>query len=215
MEQDARAGALAYRLLDAQHTNRHLAYYLLGEGVGLGVIDGNATINGELGAATEIGHVSIDMNGRPCECGNIGCLERYCSAVAIHEELNNDGTIVPNSASMTHREACTALFERANSGDSAAIALVQQIGTYAGYGCVTIINAFNPKRIIIGDIVSGGGDLLLSAIQKVVNERAIPVLAANTTIMLSELSSDATITGGAAVAIEQFLTNPSQFFDEL
>ncbi len=215
MEQDARAGALAYRLFDAAHENRHLAYYLIGEGVGLGVIDHDDTINGELGAATEIGHVSIDMNGRECECGNRGCLERYCSAVAIHDELNARPELVPNSASLTHRKACNALFELANSGNSDAIELVQRIGTYVGYGCVTIINAFNPKRIIIGDIVSGGGELLLSAVQRVVNERVIPELAARTTIMLSELPADATVTGGAAVAIEALLSHPGAFMDDL
>lgn len=47
--------------------------------MGLGVIDNGRLINGFLGAATEIGHISIDVNGRPCDCGNVGCLERYCS----------------------------------------------------------------------------------------------------------------------------------------
>ncbi len=80
IEQDARAGALAHYLFDPSvHADDNLAYYLVGEGVGLGVIDNGRLINGFLGAATEIGHISIDVNGRPCDCGNVGCLERYCS----------------------------------------------------------------------------------------------------------------------------------------
>ena len=43
---------------------------------------------GAHGTATEIGHVSVDVNGKPCDCGNVGCRERYCSANAIHERLN-------------------------------------------------------------------------------------------------------------------------------
>ena len=84
IEQDARAGALAQYLFDPNPANENLAYYLLGEGIGLGVIDHGTVINGSLGAATEIVHVSIDVNGKACDCGNVGCLERYCSAVAIH-----------------------------------------------------------------------------------------------------------------------------------
>ena len=77
IEQDARAGALAHYLFDPSvHADDNLAYYLVGEGVGLGVIDNGRLINGFLGAATEIGHISIDVNGRPCDCGNVGCLER-------------------------------------------------------------------------------------------------------------------------------------------
>ncbi|KFI59517.1 ROK family transcriptional regulator [Bifidobacterium gallicum] len=210
IEQDARAGVLSYRLFGQGDADRHLAYYLLGEGVGLGVIDGDETINGELGAATEIGHVSIDVNGRSCECGNVGCLERYCSAVSIHEELNESG-IVADSESMTHREACEALFRLAASGNSQAVAMVQRIGTYVGYGAVTIINTFNPSRIIVGDIVSGGGDLLLSAIRRVVDARILPELNARTTIVLADASADASTKGAAGVAVEHFLANPSAF----
>ena len=73
IEQDARAGALAHYLFDPSvHADGNLAYYLVGEGVGLGVIDNGRLINGFLGAATEIGHISIDVNGRPCDCGNVG-----------------------------------------------------------------------------------------------------------------------------------------------
>ena len=75
IEQDARAGALAHYLFDPSvHADDNLAYYLVGEGVGLGVIDNGRLINGFLGAATEIGHISIDVNGRPCDCGNVGSL---------------------------------------------------------------------------------------------------------------------------------------------
>ena len=96
IEQDARAGALAHYLFDPSvHADDNLAYYLVGEGVGLGVIDNGRLINGFLGAATEIGHISIDVNGRPCDCGNVGCLERYCSTPAIHDTLIADGTVVP------------------------------------------------------------------------------------------------------------------------
>ena len=109
IEQDARAGALAHYLFDPSvHADGNLAYYLVGEGVGLGVIDNGRLINGFLGAATEIGHISIDVNGRPCDCGNVGCLERYCSTPAIHDTLIADGTVVPGAADMTHTEAARA-----------------------------------------------------------------------------------------------------------
>lgn len=211
IEQDARAGALAQYLFDPRPDNEHLAYYLLGEGVGLGVIEHGETIDGARGAATEVGHISIDCEGRPCECGNRGCLERYCSAVAIHETLDEAGDIVPDSASMTHLEACEALFARAAAGDARALGLVRRIGTVVGYGCVTVINAFNPSRVVIGDIVAGAGEPLLEAVRAVVAERVLPELARSTAISLSRLPADAAVTGAAAVAITRFLEHPSWF----
>lgn len=265
VEQDARAGVLAENLFavaagaagatgtsDTGETDSTpdsvatsdgaaacLAYYLLGEGVGLGVIDHGSLINGALGAATEIGHVSIDVNGRPCECGNVGCLERYCSAVAIRDELiaanaanaakpgsttrPADSTEanpfsaavphIPGVESMTPAQAADALFIAANGGDAAAQTMVRHIGRYVGYGCVTIINAYNPQRIVLGDIVARGGEPLLSAAQSVVDERVIPQIADATSIELSKLRTDSTILGAAAVAVNQFLDHPSRFLD--
>lgn len=214
IEQDARAGALAQYLFDRDSTCENLAYYLIGEGVGLGVIDNGRLIDGSQGAATEIGHISIDVHGIPCDCGNVGCLERYCSAVAIHQRLL-DTDIVPDAGSMTHTEACRALFAEADAGNERAAALIHEVGRYAGYGCVTILNAYNPARIVVGDIVSEAGQPLLDAIHEVVAERAIPDIADETTIAISPLPTDATVTGAAAVAITQFLEHPSVFFDDV
>lgn len=214
IEQDARAGALAHYLFDpAFHTSDNLAYYLVGEGVGLGVIDNGRLINGFLGAATEIGHISVDVNGRSCDCGNIGCLERYCSTPAIHDMLVSEGMLVPDAATMTHTVATRALFAKANEGNEQAIAMVRSIARYVGYGCVTIFNGFNPKHIIIGDIVSEAGPLFLDEVLSTVEERSIPEIYNTTSITLSTLSADAAVSGAAAVAVTQFLEHPSMFFD--
>ena len=146
VEQDARAGALAQFLFNPELSEGSLAYYLLGEGIGLGVIDNGTIYYGEHGTATEIGHVSIDVNGKPCDCGNVGCLERYCSANAIHEQLNANPSIVPGCETMTHAQACAALFAKANAGDETATLLMLDVARYVGYGAVTIINAFNPTH---------------------------------------------------------------------
>ena len=214
IEQDARAGALAHYLFDPSdgHCN-NLAYYLLGEGVGLGVIDHGNLINGAQGTATELGHTSVDVNGLPCDCGNVGCLERYCSTPAIHDTLIADGTVVPGAADMTHTEAARALFAKAGDGDEAAIAIVREVARYVGYGCVTIFNGYNPEHIIIGDIVSEAGPILLDEVRATVAERAIPEINASTSISLSTLSADAAVSGAAAVAVTQFLEHPSVFFD--
>ena len=212
VEQDARAGAMAQYLFDPTITTENLAYSLVGEGVGLGVIDHGNIINGALGAATEIGHVSIDINGKPCDCGNVGCLERYCSAVVIHETIISRD-LVPHAKELGHAEACNALFQLADAGDARARLLVEEVGQYAGFGCVTIINGYNPERIVIGDIVAQGGQRLLHSIREIVDEHVPPALRYSTTIGLSTLHSAAVVCGAAAVAIIYFLDHPSMFFD--
>lgn len=213
VEQDARAGALAQYLFDPDNASDNLAYYLIGEGIGLGIIEQGRIIDGSRGVATEIGHVSIDLDGRPCDCGNVGCLERYCAAPAIHEMVVEAGDLIENADSLTHAQACRALFAKANGGDERARGIVRAAARYLAFGCVTIINMFNPERIIIGDIGADAGPLLLDEIQRVVDRHVIPELNEATTISLSELPSDAALGGAAAVAIVQFLEHPSMFFD--
>lgn len=213
VEQDARAGALAQYLFDPGNASDNLAYYLIGEGIGLGIIEQGRIIDGSRGVATEIGHVSIDLDGRPCDCGNVGCLERYCAAPAIHEMVVGAGDLIENASSLTHAQACRALFAKANGGDERAQGIVRAAARYLAFGCVTIINMFNPERIIIGDIGADAGPLLLDEIQRVVDRHVIPELNEATTISLSELPSDAALGGAAAVAIVQFLEHPSMFFD--
>lgn len=213
VEQDARAGALAQRLFATDGTCDNLAYYLLGEGIGLGVIDHGTLVNGQLGTATELGHTSVDIDGRPCDCGNVGCLERYCSAVAIHHDIDASGVLGPDSRSMTHRDACTALFAAADAGDGRAVEILDHALRYIGFGCVTICNMFNPERIIIGDILAAGGQRLLDRVIEITRRHVNPDIFRATTITLSELPSDAAVTGAAAVAITQFLEHPSMFFD--
>ena len=215
IEQDARAGVLANYLFDPETEagNANLAYYLVGEGVGLGIIDNGRIINGSLGTATVIGHVSIDVNGRPCDCGNIGCLERYCSTPAIHQMIIDDGTLIPDAATMSHTEACRKLFTLANAGNETALGMIRTIGRYVGYGCLIIFNAFNPRTIVIGDIVSEAGQPLLDEVKRIVKERAIPEIYASTTIRLTSTPTDAAVLGAAAVAISYFLDHPSEFFN--
>ena len=211
IEQDARAGALAQSLFDSRVSASSMAYFLVGEGVGLGVIDRGALVDGSQGAATEIGHVSIDLNGLPCECGNCGCLECYCSAVAIHRRMCQPDMRdhFPGVETMTHAKACASLFDQARSGQQVAQTLVGQIANYVGYGCVTIVNAYNPAQIIIGDMVAAAGSRLLERVRTIVSQRALPGLREHTQILLSRLPADATLTGAAAVAASQFLEHPA------
>lgn len=212
IEQDARAGVLAQSLFDTSTDSSSLAYYLLGEGVGLGVIENGKLVSGFRGAACEIGHVSIDVNGLACECGNRGCLERYCSATAIRDHLLQH-RLIEDVEHTTAKEAVRKLFAAADAGDTAAVSYVCDIGKTVGYGCVTIINSFNPHHIVLGDILSAGGPILLNAALEVVRERVLPQMRETTVIDYTRLPHDPILLGAAATATEHLLSNPSDFLN--
>lgn len=212
IEHDANAGALAEWLFGGHAQPLHtLAYFLVGDGVGAGIIERGRLFLGVQGTACETGHISVDVCGPRCECGNYGCLEMYCSAPAIMKKMQ---TYVPEclpDGNPQSSDACNALFEAARAGNQKALDVVRETAEYIGYGCVTLINAYNPDIIIIGDVVSQGGDLLLPIIQEVVKQRVIPELHTKVQIKISDLKIDPTLYGAAATATDKVLKLPSKF----
>ena len=158
IEHDANAGALAEWLFGGHAQSlQTLAYFLVGDGVGSGIIERGRLFRGVQGSACEIGHVSVDVRGPRCECGNYGCLEMYCSALALWKKAQECVPEIISSENLQSSDACNAVFEAARAGNQKAQDLVRETAEYIGYGCVTLINAYNPDIIIIGDVVSQGG----------------------------------------------------------
>lgn len=208
---DATAAMFTERLFGKGGPN--MMFVRLRRGVGGAVLLGDVPVFGENHAGGEIGHISLDPQGPPCACGKRGCLERYCSTPAIHEMILKEGDLIADAGTMTHLQACRALFALARGGDKRAIALIKRVARYVGFGCITIFNSFNPSQIVIGDIVAEAGQLLLDEVHKVIDKHVIHELNDTTAITLSALPADAALNGAAAVAINQFLDHPSQFFE--
>jgi len=213
IEHDANAGALAeWWFGERDPDKRVLVNFLVSQGVGAGIVSNGNLIIGSQGIAGEVGHISVDVNGEKCECGNYGCLENYCSAIALVKRAKQELSKYPDSGlnqyeNLTYHDVFNELLK----GDSLAIQLVQYTGRYIGYGIVTIINAYNPDVVIVSDIMARGGKVLLSAIKSVVKERVIPELSSHVEIKLSSFSIDPVLYGAAALAIDRVLTLPSVF----
>ncbi len=212
IEQDANAGALAEWWF-GNHTMpiNTLAYLLAGDGIGSGIVDNGNLLLGMKGIASEIGHMSVDVNGPKCECGNHGCLELYCCVPAL---LNLAKKEIKgfNKLSFQHKaEACEYVFEEARKGNKEAIEVVHEIARYLGYGCINIMHAYNPDIIVIGDLLSKGGDLLLGTIIETVQSRLIPEVYEKVRIEMTQLTVNPTLLGAAAIATDRVLRKPSEY----
>lgn len=213
VEHDANACALADWWFDNLSSVRGtMVNFLVGEGVGAGVIGGGALLSGSNGIAGEIGHISINFNGEQCACGNYGCLERYCSSLAFvkraYIQLNRH-----KGSSLHLMQPLTAgkIFEAANAGDSLALQLVEDVAAYIAYGVVTLVNAYDPSVIVISNEMAEGGELMLEHIKKIAKERLLPCLYDNLTIICSRFNHDPILYGAAAVATDRFVRWPSDF----
>lgn len=213
IEHDANAAAIAeWWFGEKRKEGSSLVYFLADEGVGAGMVVNGRVLQGDNGIAGEIGHISVDVKGERCRCGNYGCLEGYCSSLAFVKKAKASLAAYPDSSLQIHHQlTADHIFEAAKAGDELAVRLVKYAGEYLGYGIVTLINAYDPSVIIIGNTMARGGKLLMETIQKVVKERVIAEVAEKVSIEFTGLKVDPVLYGACAIATDQVLNHLSSF----
>ena len=209
MEHDANAAAFAEWSYSGKYSygqETTLVSFLASEGIGAGVVTDGKLLLGTNGVAGEVGHMSINVDGPTCVCGNRGCLEMYCSALAFARRVTEDLRGYPES-SLNHEAVITPeeVFHHMEYGDPFATEEVRRVGRYIGYGMANIIYLYDPQEIIMTDIMTGGGETLLKEVKRTVAERVLPELSRRVTIRMTDLKYDAILMGAAALASDLLL----------
>ena len=179
-------------------------------GVGGCYVENGRIMSGNLGVAGEIGHMSIDYRGIPCECGNRGCLEKYCTTIAVLKKAKRLLPDYPDtccSENMIESE----LLDAYRKGDPLACKVINEAGKYLGYGIANIINICNPKTIIIGDEIARAGEPFLKVVKESARERVLPIIFNETEIQLSNLH-DSILSGVCMSFMQRVVEKPELFF---
>jgi len=186
----------------------NLIYVTVSTGIGGGIIADGKLYTGACGAAGEIGHMTIDVNGPRCRCGNVGCWEALASGTALAREAVmriTEGartSIIELVGGDVSKIDAKIVGLAARQGDELAQKLVSHLGYYFGVGLANLVNIFNPELILIGGGVAKIGDLLLQPAIKVVKERAFSTSANAVDIKPATLGDDSGIMGAAAFVLE-------------
>lgn len=126
------------------HRTNEMLYVSVHSGIGVGIIMRNQLVKGKNGYAGEFGHSIVELNGRPCPCGNHGCLEQYASERALFAELSQ----------IKHRPITAEAFgEFYRSGDPDAQRLMQTFIQYMAVGINNLLNIFNPDVIVLNSVL--------------------------------------------------------------
>ena len=181
----------------------------LGTGIGGAIVIGGRVCRGADGAAGELGHMSVDLNGPPCQgnCPNRGCREVMASGTAIGREGERVAAAVPESAlgrALAQGVPITGelVTDLALRGDLEAQEAVALVGSRLGAGLVGIVNALNPDAVVIGGGASRAGELLLDPARRVVAERALRPSRDTARIVPAAFGEEAGVIGAALFARE-------------
>ncbi|NOT61307.1 MAG: ROK family protein [Acidobacteria bacterium] len=206
---DARSATMGEWKFGAGRGVDSCALYTLGTGIGGGLI-----LNGELylgigGAAGELGHISVDLNGPRCNCGSRGCIEAMASGPAIEaagvKAVMQGATTRITAMCQDDLNLITPelVCQAALAGDDIAREIYETAGAAIGYGIANVIIALTPRRIIIGGGVAAAGDLIFAPIRRTVKERAVLADPEAYEIVPATLGNNAGLMGAAVWAHQQ------------
>ena len=177
----------------------------IGTGIGGGLILDGKLFHGSSDVAGEIGHTTIDLNGRHCKCGNYGCLEAYASGPAIatraREVLVREETASLLPSLVDGRlEAITAetVYRAAQKGDAVASEIVRDTARYLGAGIANLLNILNADVVVVAGGVTQAGDALFVPLRAEVRRRAFRPAVDATQIVPGTLPGTAGVVGAVA-----------------
>jgi glucokinase len=201
IEKDTNAGALGEYYLGAAKDCRDFVYVTVGSGLGGGVFANGGLISGANYNASELGHLSLDPNGRECVCGLRGCAETVVSGnglLAVTREKLAEGKI---STQLTDSDSVTtaAIIAAARAGDELALAALAEVARWLGMVMAACAAVTNPALIVLGGGLGlAASEFLIPGACAELRRRVLPASHQPMQVALSQLTSSAV---GAATLV--------------
>ncbi|KGA97523.1 xylose repressor [Alkalihalobacillus alcalophilus ATCC 27647 = CGMCC 1.3604] len=198
---EANAGAYGEKKFGAGQEFTNLIYISGGIGIGVGLILNNQLYLGQNGLSGELGHMTINTDGPPCNCGSKGCWELFASEKALLQSARNEGITTPDNSHLS----LESLIALAESGDAKTIELIHKLGRNLAIGLNNIINIFNPEQIIIGNRLASLQKWLSEELKIQLEQSSLTNHQANLNLQFSELEKRSAALGVAAFSTENFI----------
>ncbi|WP_354698669.1 Glucokinase [Paraconexibacter sp. AEG42_29] len=210
VDNDANVAMLAEHRFGAAASTDHAVLITIGTGIGSGIVVDGKLVRGAVGAAAELGHMVIDLDGPPCQgnCPNRGCMEALVSGSALGRAGLAAAAADPRgalaAAVATGRLMTGALVtELAHDGDPAATECLRAAGVALGVGLANIVNIFNPEVVVIGGGVIAAGDLLLEPARAEMRARALSPSRDIARIVPARFGAESGMLGAAVLAYDE------------
>lgn len=205
VDNDVNALALGEWTFGRGRGARSLVLLTIGTGVGGGIILDGHLVRGATGYGGELGHISINFDGRPCFCGGRGCLKAYVAGPDIAAEArerlkgHQDSPLLALAGGDPGAVTAAHVFRAAQAGDPLAGALVEEVCQALGAGLAAIVNGLNPEVVLVTGGVAESLKPLEPSILRWAGRYAFARALAATRIAVLPLDKRATIRGGAAL----------------
>jgi glucokinase len=209
VENDVNAMAVAEHRCGAAKGFRNALTTTVGTGIGGGLIIDGRLYRGGIGAAGEIGHITVVKDGELCGCGRRGCLERYASAGSLLRSATEIARSYGGDSELTAelkregRLTVQTILSAFRDGDEVAVSAVSTIVDYFACGLASVLAVMNPEVLVIGGgIAEGGGEKYVNLVAKRIREYAIEPSVIRLTVRPAQLGNSAGFIGAALLGTE-------------
>lgn len=206
IDNDATVAGLAESRAGVSQGASSSVFMTLGTGVGGGIVLDGKPWTGAHGVASELGHLTLVVDGIPCTCGKRGCTERYCSATALirmgkEAAAANPSSLIMQRAGSLDKIDGRIIIDCAKEGDPVAAQVFSDYAKYLALAINNVISFMDPEVIVLGGGISMAGQFLLDAVK----EKLPPCLMYKTLphgrIELATLGNGAGIIGAAMLGM--------------
>jgi len=216
LENESGLCAYAEKEYGAASGLKDILYVDINIGIGAGILLGGHLFRGNSGMAGELGHVSIDIDGTPCPCGNRGCVELMANIPALVERVRQGletgkASIIGALCEKDYRQMdFTMILEAARKKDPLVLEAIDEIARYLACGINSALNILNPQAIVIGGMMADLGEALISRIEGHLTRIALqaPINGAQR-IRRTSVRGNAATLGGARMMLDEILKLPT------
>ncbi|MFI9028094.1 ROK family protein [Streptomyces sp. NPDC053560] len=194
LDNNTRLAALAEAVWGAAADGGDVLYVRLSHGVGGGLVVGGSLHRGMYGMSGEFGHVTVDPDGAPCQCGGTGCLETVASVDAVLKHYRAGGG---------RAEDITAFLAAAASGDKNAHDVLERAGTAVGTVLAAVCNAVGPGVIVIGGELAEAGAALIEPVERALHTHVMPLARDRVRVRRATLGEAGSALGGIALVLHE------------
>ena len=209
LENESGLSAYAEKEFGGSTDARNIVYMDIGTGIGAGIILNGRLYTGAYGLAGEVGHMSINLDGPRCKCGNRGCFEIMAGIPALTQKLlfqmmSGRETVLTSMVGTAYQKINTELLVQAYmQKDAVMLEVLDEIAYCLASGINNVINLFNPQVVVLGGEMIRFGSNLLDKIQENLNAIALRPNPGTVDVRFTKLGAESSTLGGARYALDK------------
>lgn len=203
VQNDANAEALSEKYFGAGKQTKDFVLIHVGFGIGAGAVLDSRLYSGNFGVSGEIGHFSIDGEGKECVCGNRGCLELYAGIMEIIRKCSAE--------EKREFQSLSEIAYEIEKGSTKLLEIVKEAGSMVGEVLLQVVNFLAPLKIIVTGPITSLGEYFLDPLKDVIKNRSFYGFGNEIEVVYSSLGEDSGLIAGMTIVFDAFLEHPYAF----